>query len=104
MDAGGVVLGREDSVVGRGDVPTLDVVDRILRLTGDGPHAVATDELATLDPALEPLAEIAAGVLRVGRSDGPWVLWFRPEQRRSSTGAATRPTSGSTTTPTPRSG
>ncbi len=82
MDAGGVVLGRDATVVGRGAVPSLEVVRRILRRTGDGPHAVSSDELAMLDPELAPLAESAAGVLRVGRSDGPWLMWFRPEQQQ----------------------
>lgn len=82
MDANGVALGRNGTVLALGEVPPLETVRRIVRITGAGPDAVSSDELAVLDPELGSLAETASGVLRVGRSDGPWLVWFRPEQKQ----------------------
>jgi light-regulated signal transduction histidine kinase (bacteriophytochrome) len=48
-------------------------------LDGEGP-SFATDRLATLYPAAEPLAGIASGVLAARLGAGEWLIWLRPEQ------------------------
>ncbi|MEO9322944.1 SpoIIE family protein phosphatase [Nocardioides sp. C4-1] len=72
----------DDQVRTIGRTPPVDVLARIAALTDDPySYVSSTQHLAGLDPALGRLADVAAGVLRIGSMDGRWLLWFRPEQR-----------------------
>ncbi|MCW2816912.1 MAG: histidine kinase [Nocardioides sp.] len=75
-----VCFDGEVRVLGR--TPPLELLERIAEVTDDPDRYVSsTQELGALDPELAGVAEVAAGVLRIGAVPERWLLWFRPEQR-----------------------
>ncbi len=83
----------------QGVVPERAVLDRINELLDvPGTYLSQSDHLAALDPALAEVADVAAGVLRVGTMSDRWGMWFRPEHSE----AAARPEDVVPDAPSPR--
>lgn len=80
MGAGGVALCFDGSITTLGAVPDEAAVRRIaelLRLPDSQPGA--SSHLQSLDPALERVADTAAGALVIGSAPDRWLCWVRPE-------------------------
>jgi len=80
MDAGGVALCFDGVVSTLGTVPDEAAIRRIaelLRLPDSQPGS--SSYLAALDPALEEVADAAAGALVLGSAPDRWLCWVRPE-------------------------
>lgn len=82
--AEGVALCFDDQVTSCGRVPDEAVTRRVTALLRreDG-EAAASHHLASLDPDLAAVADVAAGALVVGTAADRWMVWFRPELERT---------------------
>jgi light-regulated signal transduction histidine kinase (bacteriophytochrome) len=91
LDAGGVVLMRDDAALTAGEVPTLGHLCDILAWLSEQPEApaYATSALASEDPRFSALGAGTAGILAVPISPNPgeYLIWFRPERVRTLTWA-----------------
>lgn len=80
--AAGVAVAIAGELQLLGETPAAPDVDRLLALLGTQPDEVfCTDSLGTVEPSLASLTATASGVLAVplSRSQGNWIVWFRPE-------------------------
>lgn len=81
VGAHGAALCFDGEIRTAGAVPPVGVLQQVAAITDDPANYVSsTQRLGVLDPDLAPLAEVAAGVLRIGSVPGRWLMWFRPEQ------------------------
>ena len=88
--AGGVAVSERGLWSTTGSTPAPAELDALTHwlgqsdaMPGDGRPVIALDALATHIPEAAGWAPVAAGVLAIPiseRSQGDWVLWFRPEQ------------------------
>jgi chemotaxis family two-component system sensor kinase Cph1 len=82
VGATGAAVCFDGEVHSIGTVPSHADLHRIADAVDDPDlYVTSTQHLGELHPGLESLAEIAAGVLRIGSVPGRWLMWFRPEQR-----------------------
>jgi GAF domain-containing protein len=84
VDARGVALYVDGRMLTQGDVPPdadLHLISR--QLDGPDGRASSSDNLASLEPDLARVADVAAGALRIGNGPDRWMLWLRPELERT---------------------
>ena len=80
MGAGGVALCFDGRVTTLGTVPDEASIRRIAELLRrPESHPGSSSHLAALDPALEAVADTAAGALVIGSAPDRWLCWVRPE-------------------------
>ena len=89
LDASGAALLYEGQLLTAGEVPSAPALRGLIAWlrTHVGAGVFESASLPKLDPAFTSLAATATGVLAVelGREDGEYLLWFRPEQVRTVT-------------------
>lgn len=80
VDATGVALHVDGRTLTLGEVPSEADLHLIARnLTSVDGRPVSTHHLASLDPELARVSDVAAGALRIGNGPDRWMLWLRPE-------------------------